>query len=378
MHYKIIFISIIFAILVGGCKKDNIINEKLDTDINKIVYYLEQLKPLIEEVNNKLIFDNNYKISKDDSKIEQINTLLENMLDNVPEILSFEKYSLQDYYVLRYIAKLEIVAFVSLQIKDNINKEIAEQFIHTIKLYTIPLLSLYDNKININKYLDEYKGTICDNVECLKEYQYNLQLINKMDSAIDSLHLSENDNKIRKNIINNINNGYMLLSNSHIIYSKYMPPILNIVLPNKTYYFNDYQIEYARKIYKYKQSKLLKNIHLARIYMQFIMLNDKYRNNLFNMDSIEHNYPEEFYDETSLFVSGCTNPQYLFENTLNKCVDFVKSADRNDAFAYLEDENIANFVMINDKLCAEKENDKYIFYNNDNIMCNTLKEKLNN
>ena len=90
--------------------------------------------------------------------------------------------------------------------------------------------------------------------------------------------------------------------------------------------------------------------------MQFMMLDDKYISGLSNIEQMEQEYPEEFYEESTLFVSGCANPEYLFEDTLNKCVDFIKNADtKDDAFSYLEDENIAGYVMINDKLCATKD-----------------------
>ena len=108
-----------------------------------------------------------------------------------------------------------------------------------------------------------------------------------------------------------------------------------------------------------------------------MMLDDKYSSMLSNLAEMEQEYPEEFYEESTLFVSGCTNPAYLFENTLNKCIDFIKNAEtKEDAFSYLEDENIAGYVMINDKICASKDDYGYKFYNNDNIMCETLKEKL--
>ena len=62
---------------------------------------------------------------------------------------------------------------------------------------------------------------------------------------------------------------------------------------------------------------------------------------------------------------------------MNKCIDFIKNAEtKEDAFSYLEDENIAGYVMINDKLCASKDNFGSKFYDNDNIMCETLKEKI--
>lgn len=107
-----------------------------------------------------------------------------------------------------------------------------------------------------------------------------------------------------------------------------------------------------------------------------MMLDDKYSSMLSNLAEMEQEYPEEFYEESTLFVSGCTNPAYLFENTLNKCINFIKNAEtKEDAFSYLEDENIAGYVMINDKICASKDDYGYKFYNNDNIMCVTLKEK---
>ena len=108
-----------------------------------------------------------------------------------------------------------------------------------------------------------------------------------------------------------------------------------------------------------------------------MMLDDKYSSMLSNLAEMEQEYPEEFYEESTLFVSGCTNPAYLFENTLNKCIDFIKNAEtKEDAFSYLEDENVAGYVMIDDKICASKDDYSYKFYNNDNIMCETLKEKL--
>ena len=108
-----------------------------------------------------------------------------------------------------------------------------------------------------------------------------------------------------------------------------------------------------------------------------MMLDDKYVTK-FDKQQMEQEYPEEFYEESTLFVSGCTNPKYLLENTLNKCVSFIKNAPtKEDAFSYLEDENMKDYVMIDDELCAAREGSKYNFYDNDNIMCKTLKEKFN-
>ena len=94
-----------------------------------------------------------------------------------------------------------------------------------------------------------------------------------------------------------------------------------------------------------------------------MMLDDKYISGLSNIEQMEQEYPEEFYEESTLFVSGCTNPEYLFEDTLNKCVDFIKNAAAKGncvivgrcADAVLDDcDNCFNIFISADKDFAKK------------------------
>ena len=199
-------------------------------------------------------------------------------------------------------------------------------------------------------------------------------VINNIQKIIDTLNLSEEDNKIRYNLIDKSYKSYVLYSINSGLYEN-IEQFAQWEIYKDKYILDDYQQTYLNNLYKYKSIKALKNVYLVKIYMQFIMLDDKYAENLSNLAAMEQEYPEEFYEESTLFVSGCTNPEYLLENTLNKCIDFIKNAEKDDAFSYLEDENIADYVMVNDTLCASKNDFGCKFYNNDNIMCKTLKER---
>ena len=209
----------------------------------------------------------------------------------------------------------------------------------------------------------------------MQEYKRQLSFLSNAQKITDTLNFSEKDKQIKETLIYKAGQSYSLYGINSGLYENISQFAQWEIYKNK-YILDDYQQTFLNNLYKYKSVKALKNVYLAKIYMQFMMLDDKYSSMLSNLEEMEQEYPEEFYEESTLFVSGCTNPAYLFENTLNKCINFIKNAEtKEDAFSYLEDENIAGYVMINDKICASKDDYGYKFYNNDNIMCETLKER---
>ena len=249
-------------------------------------------------------------------------------------------------------------------------------FMDYSRLYSTPLMSLYENNIDVNAYLQEYKEPFCSHEECMEELKRQVTFLGDEKKVIDSLNLSLSDNNIKDKIVKNYQQSYSLYGINSGLY-EYVEQFNQWEAFHEVYITSYNESVFLKNLYKYKASKAMKNIYLSKIYMQFMMLDDKYVTK-FDKQQMEQEYPEEFYEESTLFVSGCTNPQYLLENTLNKCVSFIKNAPtKEDAFSYLEDENMKDYVMIDDKLCAAREGSKYNFYDNDNIMCKTLKEKFN-
>ncbi len=322
------FAVILAVILIQKQSEDKNSAVSKTEKTSDIAELVSKLKPLVDEVslkhfqNDEAVY-NNYK-----NHLMMIDMLSEQIMDNITDIKAFEKYNIEDYNAFRFSAKMDLLSSLSTaslyEKQDNMTSAaFAKSFLEYIKLYSIPLKSLYNENIDVNNYLKEYKEPYYNHQQGMQEYKRQLSFLNNIQKIIDTLNLSEEDNKIRYNLI------------------------------DKSY----------------------KNVYLVKIYMQFIMLDDKYAENLSNLAAMEQEYPEEFYEESTLFVSGCTNPEYLLENTLNKCIDFIKNAEKDDAFSYLEDENIADYVMVNDTLCASKNDFGCKFYNNDNIMCKTLKER---
>ena len=347
--------------------------------ISDIAELVSKLKPLVDEVslkhfqNDEAVY-NNYK-----NHLMMIDMLSEQIMDNITDIKAFEKYNIEDYNAFRFSAKMDLLSSLSTaslyEKQDNMTSAaFAKSFLEYIKLYSIPLKSLYNENIDVNNYLKEYKEPYYNHQQGMQEYKRQLSFLNNIQKIIDTLNLSEEDNKIRYNLIDKSYKSYVLYSINSGLYEN-IEQFAQWEIYKDKYILDDYQQTYLNNLYKYKSIKALKNVYLVKIYMQFIMLDDKYAENLSNLAAMEQEYPEEFYEESTLFVSGCTNPEYLLENTLNKCIDFIKNAEKDDAFSYLEDENIADYVMVNDTLCASKNDFGCKFYNNDNIMCKTLKER---
>ena len=346
-----------------------------------IAALIKQLKPLVDEVSLKNFQSDDEVYAQYKDKLLMIDTLSEQMIDNITAINTIKDYNYADYITLRFSLKMDLLSILSVitpsQYKDNMTDEnITHNLLNYTALYFTPLASLYNERINVSDYLKAYKEPYYNNEHGMQEYRRQLSFLGKAQKVTDTLNFSENDNKTKNKLIDNAAKSYVLYSINSGLYDNIDQFSQWEIFRNK-YIIDDYQQKFLNNLYKYKSVKALKNVYLAKIYMQFMMLDDKYISGLSNIEQMEQEYPEEFYEESTLFVSGCTNPEYLFEDTLNKCVDFIKNADtKDDAFSYLEDENIAGYVMINDKLCATKDDYGYKFYNNDNIMCNTLKEKL--
>lgn len=379
------FITIVIAVIGAGVlillqsdKPEYTRRNLLDSFI-----LLEELRPLVNEVTNtNFRSDENIK-AKYNAQLNRIDELSEEILDNLIFLKSIRKYNDMAYNVIRYSVKMDLLSLISItndKLKNNRtdNTIFFQEFVEYVDLYYKPLMSLYENNVDVYSYLMNYKEPFCSHEDCMEELKRQMQFLSDEIKTVDkTLELSMLDNQIKNGIVEYSGKSYSLYGISSGLYENVEQ--FSQWEFNQGLYILDYESGVMLKnIYKYKASKSLKNIYLSKIYMQFIMLDDKYIND-FNKQQMEQEYPEEFYEESTLFVSGCTNPQYLLENTLNKCVDFIKNASTaEDAFSYLEDENIKYYVMIDDKLCAKQENGKYIFYDNENIMCETLKEKVEN
>lgn len=372
---------LVIILLFVAVQKSSDNDVKPTTDVENVANLITQLKPLIDDVSLKNFQEDDAIFNQYKKQFTMIDTLSEQIIDNITNIALFQKYSAVDYDVLRYGAKMDLLSMLSLINTKNekqvntINQTFARLFISYIKLYAASLESLYSEKIDVNNYLKEYKEPICSYNQCITEYKNQLNFLDNIQKIINMLQLSQIDNDIRLILMDKARQSYDLYSINAGLYENIEQFAQWEVFRNK-YILNDYMQTYLNNLYKYKSVKALKNVYLAKIYMQFMMLDDKYTKNLPDLEKMEEEYPEEFYEESTLFVSGCTNPKYLLEDTLTKCVDFIKNAEiKEDAFLYLEDENMAGFVMIDDILCAAKNGNEYIFYNNDSQMCKALKEK---
>ena len=375
----IIIFGVIF-VLKQGEEKNTAKAPKTEETAN-IAALIKQLKPLVDEVSLKNFQSDDTVYTQYKDKLLIIDTLSEQVIDNITAINIIKDYNYADYITLRFSLKMDLLSILSVitpsQYKDNMTDEnITHNFLNYTALYFIPLASLYNEKINVSDYLKAYKEPYYSHEQGMQEYKRQLSFLSNAQKITDTLNFSENDKKIKETLIYKAGQSYSLYGINSGLYENISQFAQWEIYKNK-YILDDYQQTFLNNLYKYKSVKALKNVYLAKIYMQFMMLDDKYSSMLSNLAEMEQEYPEEFYEESTLFVSGCTNPAYLFENTLNKCIDFIKNAEtKEDAFSYLEDENIAGYVMINDKICASKDEYGYKFYNNDNIMCETLKEKL--
>ena len=358
-------------------KSDNITKAE---EIENTAALIKKLKPLVDEVSLKNFQNDDEVYAQYKDKLLMIDTLSEQIIDNIADINMIKDYDYAEYITFRYSIKMDLLSILSVMTPEQYNnltdEGIAKSLFYHVDLFFTPLASLYDENINVKDYLSAYKEPYYNNEQGMQEYRRQLTFLGKAQKVTDTLNFSENDNKTKNKLIDNAAKSYVLYSINSGLYDNIDQFSQWEIFRNK-YIIDDYQQNYLNNLYKYKSVKALKNVYLAKIYMQFMMLDDKYISGLSNIEQMEQEYPEEFYEESTLFVSGCTNPEYLFEDTLNKCVDFIKNAaTKDDAFSYLEDENIAGYVMIDDKLCATKDDFGCKFYNNDNIMCETLKEKL--
>ncbi len=389
MKYILVLIGvliIIFTVLLVQKQSDSSNNAYETTkseETANIAALIKQLKPLVDEVSLKNFQSDDEVYSQYKDKLLMIDTLSEQVIDNITDIKSLENYNYAEYITFRFSVKMDLLSILSViipsQYMDNMTDEnITHNFLNYIALYFIPLASLYNERINVSDYLKAYKEPYYSHEQGMQEYKRQLSFLNNVQKITDTLNFSEKDKQVKENLIYKAGQSYSLYGINSGLYENIEQFAQWEIYKNK-YILDDYQQTFLNNLYKYKSVKALKNVYLAKIYMQFMMLDDKYSSMLSNLAEMEQEYPEEFYEESTLFVSGCTNPAYLFENTLNKCINFIKNAEtKEDAFSYLEDENIAGYVMINDKICASKDDYGYKFYNNDNVMCETLKEKLAN
>ena len=386
MKYILVLLSaliIIFGVIfvLKQSEEKNTAKAPKTEETANIAALIKKLKPLIDEVSLKNFQSDEKVYAQYKDKLLMIDTLSEQVIDNITAINTIKDYNYADYITLRFSLKMDLLSILSVitpsQYKDNMTDEnIAYSLISYVDLSFIPLASLYNEKINVYDYLRAYKGPYYSHEQGMQEYKRQLSFLNNVKNITDTLNFSENDKKIKETLIYKAGQSYSLYGINSGLYENISQFAQWEIYKNK-YILDDYQQTFLNNLYKYKSVKALKNVYLAKIYMQFMILDDKYISGLSNIEQMEQEYPEEFYEESTLFVSGCTNPAYLFENTLNKCIDFIKNAEtKEDAFSYLEDENIAGYVMINDKICASKDDYGYKFYNNDNIMCETLKEKI--
>lgn len=387
---KYILVLITALIVIAGAlfvqkqkenKDKNAVYESIEAEAKNITALIKQLKPLVDEVSLKNFQNDNEVYTQYKDKLLMIDRLSEQVIDNITAINIIKDYNYADYITFRYSIKMDLLSILSVitpgEYKDNMTDEsIAYSFLNYIELYFTPLASLYNERINVSDYLKAYKEPYYSHEQGMQEYKRQLSFLNNVKKVTDTLNFSEKDKQTKEKLLDKTGQSYVLYSINSGLYENVSQFAQWEIYKNK-YIIDDYQQILLNNLYKYKSVKALKNVYLAKIYMQFMMLDDKYAGMLSNLAEMEQEYPEEFYEESTLFVSGCTNPEYLFEKTLNKCIDFIKNADtKEDAFSYLEDENIAGYVMINDKLCASKDDYGYKFYDNDNIMCETLKEKL--
>lgn len=351
---------------------------------SKVIRYtnnLDELKTLIDEVSNKeFVVDG---VIKDEyvNTLNRINILSEQLVDNTTFFGRIRNYNYTEYKVIQYSAKMDLISILSVTDKSLLDsKSKRKMFLYAFmdysRLYSTPLMSLYENNIDVNAYLQEYKEPFCSHYECMEELKRQVTFLGDEKKVIDSLNLSLSDDIIKDKIVKNYQQSYSLYGVNSGLY-EYVEQFNQWEAFHEVYITSYHENVFLKNLYKYKASKAMKNIYLSKIYMQFMMLDDKYVTK-FDKQQMEQEYPEEFYEESTLFVSGCTNPKYLLENTLNKCISFIKNAPtKEDAFSYLEDENIKDYAMIDDKLCAKREGSQYKFYDNDNTLCKILQEKLN-
>ena len=369
MKKIIIFLSAVVLIFTG-CKKE----ELKETNLDNVIKYMQQVEKII---NGNTLSKEGYEIKLkelDKNTVSELDNLLDSILANIKEIQQFKKYNKDEYEAIHYNAKLEILALLANSEESIENK--AYYFVEMVKLYTKPLVSLYDNNENIYDYLKNYKEPYCSYEECSKEYQKQMNFLYNVENTWKNIETNDHNILIGSQMLSDTGANYFTFnSNASFYHSK--PPFIewdNILRKENS--FNENQEKFLHELYKYKTVKSLKSVYLAKIYMQFYLLDKSYDGVNININEL-NGISDEYYEESTLFVSGCTNPRYLFKNTLNKCVEFVISAQtKEDAFSYLEDENIKDYAMIDDKLCAKREGSQYKFYDNDNKLCKVLQEKI--
>lgn len=131
---------------------------------------------------------------------------------------------------------------------------------------------------------------------------------------------------------------------------------------------------------KYKMAKIIKSLYVSKIAAELFILESTYANRaeqiIINDEAKQAYFKELASNQNKMIVEACKHIKFLSSNRQAECVDIINSKTNDEAFAYLEDSNAKGFVIIDDMICAKNENNKYKFYNNDNIMCETLKEKL--
>ncbi len=364
MRYFLIIFTIIISFFMSACKKETD-KKAVEQYISEIMLFMDNISKN-PQANDIDIFHLEYKQALDDT--------LNKILNNIYEIESLKKYNKEHYEVIRSNAVDELYVFINNSRNDNkTSKEIAKKYINMIKIYTEPLKSLYSFKIDVNDYLHNYKEAFCVGNDC----GHNQQLIffDNIKEYLATLDIDEKD--IWHNIINNAELSYTLYSLTYYFIGK--DSIDNSFI---TEHFNQQQKDFYYSLLNYKISKSLKSVYLSKIYLQ-LLLSDKEFSKKIKLDS--NNISDESYagelvfERDSMLYSGCTNPRFLLTSTLNECINLIESTDnKEDAFSYLEDENSAGFVMIDDNICAENKDNKYKFYNNDNIICKSLKKIIEN
>ena len=233
-------------------KSDNITKAE---EIENTAALIKKLKPLVDEVSLKNFQNDDEVYAQYKDKLLMIDTLSEQIIDNIADINMIKDYDYAEYITFRYSIKMDLLSILSVMTPEQYNnltdEGIAKSLFYHVDLFFTPLASLYDENINVKDYLSAYKEPYYNNEQGMQEYRRQLTFLGKAQKVTDTLNFSENDNKTKNMLMNNAGNSYVLYSINSGLYDNIEQFSQWEIFRNK-YIIDDYQQNYLNNLYKYK------------------------------------------------------------------------------------------------------------------------------
>ena len=191
----IIIFGVIFVLKQS--EEKNIKTPKTEVTAN-IAALIKQLKPLVDEVSLKNFQSDGKVYAQYKDKLLMIDTLSEQVIDNITIIKALENYNYAEYITFRFSVKMDLLSILSVitpsQYKDNMTDDnITHNLLNYTALYFIPLASLYNEKINVSDYLKAYKEPYYSHEQGMQEYKRQLSFLSSINKITDTLNFSEKD-----------------------------------------------------------------------------------------------------------------------------------------------------------------------------------------